>query len=173
MQSGVVVNGRALDAAAIAALKQTYGTEAAPGNYWYDPECGLFGPVGRAGAGFMRPGHDFGPLDPAASAGTTGVFLNGRQLPLDEYMFFANLAGSHILPGRYWLNARGDVGIVGMPVALGNLVVAIQSRMAAGAAQSGGGDNFWYTRFSAGNSTADGSAGYVSLPGGGFATYGM
>jgi hypothetical protein len=170
----VVVNGRALGDSQLEELKSRYGRYPAEGRFWYDPRSGLFGHEGRSADGFMYPGHDLGPLDPAASEGKTGVFLNGRELPDEEYMFFSALSGNWIIPGRYWMDGRGDVGYEGSPLPVGNLYQAVRARMSAGGgAPNGRSDNFWWTRFSAGNYNEDNSAGYVSLPGGGFASYGM
>ncbi len=47
------------------------------------------------------------------------------------------------------------------------------ARQNAYAVASGTGDNFWTSRFSAGNSNADNSQGYVSGPGHGPVGYGF
>src|SRR4051794_2225846 len=80
----VVINGRNLSEQQVLALKQTYGARPRPGNYWYDARSGLYGVVGYPAYSFMSPGHDFGPLPANASRGTSGVFVNGRQLPRAE-----------------------------------------------------------------------------------------
>jgi len=109
------------------------------------------------------------------SRGDTQIFLNGRHLPLAEVMMFANLVGSAIAPGRYWLDGIGNFGYEGYPAPAGNLYAIAASRGgAAGYGGGSGGDNIWNTRFSAGNYTNDNSAGYVSIPGiGPIASYGM
>jgi hypothetical protein len=91
-------------------LRQTYGAAPPPGRYWYDPRSGLYGYWGREAAGYIRPGHDFGELSPRASAGNTGVFLNGREINLTEAQFFQRLFGVVYL-GHFWLDgATGNSG---------------------------------------------------------------
>jgi hypothetical protein len=89
-------------------------------------------------------------------------------MPQGEVLVFASLVGP-ILPGRYWLDGQGSYGYEGMALPVGNLYVMA----AATSAQGGGGDNFWSSRFARGNSNADNSMGYVSIPGTGTVTYGM
>jgi hypothetical protein len=60
---------------------------------------------------------------------------------------------------------RGDV-------AINDLYVTAAASAGRGGA-GGGGDNFWSTRFSAGNYNEDNSVGYVSVPGVGPVSYGM
>jgi hypothetical protein len=169
--ASVVINGRALDAEQIAALKARYRVEPRPGNYWYDVRSGLFGVAGQPAAGFMFAGHDFGPLAEDASAGNTGVYLNGRNLGVVEVTILVSLTGVAWQPGRYWFDAQGNVGIDGNSLPLGNLYLIARARAAAGGG-GGGGDNFWSTRFSAGNYNAEGQ-GYVSVPGIGPVGYGF
>lgn len=83
----------------------------------------------------------------------TGVFVNGRPLSLPQLITVSRALGYAPAPGYYWYDPRsGNYGRVG---------------------GSGGGDRFWSTSFSAGNSTADNSQGYVSVPGYGPVSYGM
>ena len=168
---GVVINGRGLDAQQIREIRTMYGVEPVPGRYWYDPMSGLFGLRGQPSAGFMFPGHDYGPLSPDASGGRSGVFVNGRRLPAQEVMVFAAIWGTHIQPARYWLDGMGNVGYQGVPMPIGNLYS--QAARTGGAGGGGGGDNFWNTRFSAGNYNADNTSGYVSVPGHGPVGYGL
>jgi hypothetical protein len=165
----VIINGRALTASQLRELASQYGVKPVPGDYWYDAKSGLYGAVGEAAAGFMLPGHDFGPLPAHASRGDTGVVVNGRIIPQDEHMVLNWIWGTYVQPTRYWLDAWGNVGYEGMELPIGNLFVQIQSRIQAG---GGGGDNIWNTRFTAGNYTPDNSAGYVSVPGHGPIGYG-
>ena len=83
----------------------------------------------------------------------TGVFVNGRPLSLPQLITVSRALGYAPAPGYSWYDPRsGNYGRVG---------------------GSGGGDRFWSTSFSAGNSTADNSQGYVSVPGYGPVSYGM
>lgn len=132
--SGVTINGHVLTATEIQQLVQTYGVAPQPGTYWYDPRSGQYGAVGGPVMGLIKPGHAFGTLRADASGGRTGVFLNGRQVPASEMQFY-NLLLGHIQPGRYWLDAQGNVGFEGQP-AVANLVVAA---VAAGVTTNGGG----------------------------------
>ena len=165
----VVINGRALSTAQLRDLAEQYGVEPVPGDYWYDSMSGLYGAAGRSAAGFMLPGHDFGPLAVDASRGDTGVFVNGRMIPQDEHMVLNLIWGVYVQPARYWLDAWGNVGYEGVEIPLGNLFVQIQSRIQVGGE---GGDNIWSSRYGAGNYTPDNSAGYVSVPGHGPIGYG-
>ena len=79
--------------------------------------------------------------------------------------------GNYIQPGAYWLDANGNAGYEGSTTPLVNLYVAAQSNNYKGS--SGSGDRFWSSRFSAGNSNADNSQGYVSVPGYGPVGYGF
>ena len=165
-----MVNGQALTARQIRELRAQYKVEPRPGEYWYDARSGLYGMVGMPAVGFMSPGHDFGELAASASAGQTNVFVNGRNLPQAEVMVLSALWGTYIQPGRYWLDGAGNVGYEGVPIPVGNLYALVQAQGTMG---GGGGDNFWNSRFSAGNYNADNSQGYVSVPGHGPVGYGF
>lgn len=167
----VIVNGRALSADELAELEQLYGVAPLPGNYWYDAASGLYGAVGFQAFGFMFPGHELGTLERNASAGDTNVLVNGRELPQGEWLIWSYMLGTAIQVGSYWLDAQGNAGYEGSPVPLVNLYVAAQQNAYGG--QGGSGDNFWSTRFSAGNSDAGNTRGYVSVPGYGPVGYGF
>jgi hypothetical protein len=169
-EAKVAINGRALTARQVRELEEQYGVRPEPGNYWYDARSGLYGIVGMPAAGFMLPGHDFGALAAHASGGQTNVFVNGRNLPQPEVMILSALWGTYIQPSHYWLDGAGNVGYEGIPIPVGNLYALAQARGAIG---GGGGDNFWNSRFSAGNYNADNTQGYVSVPGYGPVGYGF
>jgi len=133
--TGVFINGRELTAAQVGEMARTYGTPPQPGRWWYDPRSGLFGRVGEPVFGSVRPGHDFGPLSANASRGTSGVYLNGRNLPPPEVALYSMLLGP-IQPGRYWLDGQGNVGHEGNAMPVANLLVAAQ---VAGMMAQGGG----------------------------------
>ena len=132
-RSSVVVNGRSMTPAQVTQFTQMYGTPPQSGNWWYDPRSGQIGRVGEPVFGVLQPGHEFGPLAANASNGTSGVYLNGRQLPAVEVSMYGLVLGP-IGPGRYWLDAQGNVGREGQP-AVANLIVAAQ---AAGMSNGGG-----------------------------------
>ncbi|MBT8080943.1 MAG: hypothetical protein KJO56_00810 [Gammaproteobacteria bacterium] len=167
----VVVNGNVLDAEQLAQLEATYGVRPLSGDYWYDAFSGLYGVVGYQAYGFMFPGHEFGTLDRNVSRGNTSVFVNGRELPQEEWLIWSYMLGYPIQMGNYWLDAQGNAGYVGNPIPTVNLFAASMQNSYGG--QGGGGDNFWSSRFSAGNSNADNTQGYVSVPGHGPVGYGF
>jgi hypothetical protein len=167
----VTINGTELTELQIADFKNLYGAEPQPGNYWYDQMSGLYGVVGHPAHGFILAGHDYGALDRNASKGDTEVFVNGRNLPKAEYVLWCQILGYWIQPGSYWFDRDGNVGIEGLPIPLANLYVAAQQNGFTG--NSGGGDNLWSTRFSAGNYDSNNERGYVSVPGYGPIGYGF
>ena len=150
----------------LARLEAAAGATIPDGDYWYDARCGAWGQAGGPAQGFLPPDLDLaGPLRLDASGGGTPVVINGRALhPVDVLGLNQLLirVGSTCLPGRWFCDAAGNLGPEG-----GLPLVNLQQLAMGG----GGGDNFWSTRFSAGNSS--GGAGYVSLPGGGQVSFGM
>ena len=173
--SGVWINATELGANQVDELTALYGVRALPGKYWYDAKSGLYGVEGYPAFGFMYPNHDFGKLAEDASRGATGVVVNGRELPLTEWQVWSSILGTPILPGRYWFDSMGNAGYEGSPIPVVNYFVAAQRNayVGGGTAGAGGGDNFWSSRFSAGNSDQGGSRGYVSVPGYGPVGYGF
>lgn len=165
--TAIVINGKTLTSTQLAEFKLKYKAEPKPGSYWYDSVSGLYGNSGQAAFGFMHAGHDYGTLAEDASGGNTGIFVNGRQLPQNEWLVWSTVLGAAIQPGRYWLDAKGNAGYEGNPNPTVNLYAAAAqaAQNRAGGGGRGGGDNFWSTRFSAGNYNDDNSAGYVSIPG--------
>lgn len=102
-----------------------------PGQYWYDARSGLWGRLGGPAEGVFTPGLQLGRLRADASAGTTNVFVNGRQLPAGELATLSSWVGS-VAPGRYFLDATGDMGVEG-GLALVNLYAASAARSGPGA----------------------------------------
>ena len=107
----VSVNGQILTSVQLMQLQSAYGA-VIPGCYWYDAQSGLYGHCGRETAGVLRAGHFFAPLREDASNGNTGLFINGRRLPMAEVMLLQRIFG-RVAPGRYWLNGNGDYGVEG------------------------------------------------------------
>jgi hypothetical protein len=167
----VIINGVALSNEQMAEIEKAYGVRPKAGSYWYDAKSGLYGVVGYPAYGTMLPNHRFGPMKSDVSKGTTGVFINGRELPALEYAVWSYMVGSWIQPGKYWLDHQGNAGYEGNPMAVINLYVAAKQNGYRG--QGGSGDNFWTSRFSAGNSDSGGQRGYVSVPGYGPVGYGF
>ena len=127
----VVVNGTVIDGDHTARLAALLGSAPRDGRWWYDARTGAFGAEGQATAGFLPPGLALGgPLAANASGGGDGryggVFVNGRELhPRDVAALQATLG--QVVPGRCWVDARGDFGIEGGP-RLGNLVAIAGAR---------------------------------------------
>lgn len=167
----VIINNTILSDEQIAEIEKTYGVKPQTGKYWYDARSGLYGVVGYPAYGFMLPGHTFGALERSASNGQTGVFVNGRELPQTEWAVWSYMIGYWIQPGSYWLDNNGNAGYEGNPTPVINLYAAAQQNAYRG--QGGSGDNFWSTRFSAGNSDSGNQRGYVSVPGYGPVGYGF
>ena len=135
-----VINGVTLTAQQKGEFVRMYGTPPLAGNFWYDTRSGLWGVDGREAFGVLRPGHGYGQLSPTASRGTTGVFINGRQINMAEALYIRNLLGS-VLPGRWWLDgASGYFGLEGTTIPAGNLYLAAR---AAQARSGGGGANYY------------------------------
>ena len=161
-QTGVVINGGELTLAQVGALTQIYRYAPPPGRYWYDTMSGAWGVEGREPGGYLQPGFNFGPLASAASAGNTGVFINGRNITMVEAVALQRSYGA-VYPGRWWLDGRtGNFGAEGNPMPLGNLLAGMQSRSGAGGG-AGGGDNIWSSLTGAGNS--QGGCSYVNVGG--------
>lgn len=110
-QTGIIVNGQPLTMQQAVA----YGIQLAPGRYWYDPISGFWGIEGQGYADqappFMQIG---GPLRPNASNGSTGVFVNGREIVHGELAQLQAACGS-VPTGHYWLTHELLAGPIGGP----------------------------------------------------------
>lgn len=114
--AGVVVNGQALSADTLRALQQAYPVPIAPGRYWYDRISGAWGREGEPIAGQMIAGLALGgELRADASRGTSGVFINGRQITQGERAYLEQLCQTPVLPARYWILFNGLGGYEGGP----------------------------------------------------------
>jgi hypothetical protein len=138
----VVVNGVELTAQQLKRLASIAGPPRS-GRYWYDARSGGWGIEGGPVLGQLPPALPFGgPLRAQASRGTSGVFVNGRQLTRTEVAQLRRLGP--VYPRRYWLDANGNFGFEGGP-ALGNLWIAARAQRArtwrAGHLDVGGGSN--------------------------------
>ncbi len=131
--TSLVVNGVALTAETIQQLRQIYPVRIAPGRYWYDAVSGGYGREGGPIVGQMIPGLALGGrLASTASRGTSGVFINGRQLTVGEKVYIERLCQTPVAPARYWVMASGIGGYDGQPASF-NLA------QCPGAQQGGGG----------------------------------
>jgi hypothetical protein len=123
----VIINGVQLNDAELQAVEQRYRVRLQDGSYWYDRRSGAWGYRGGPTVGAAPPGLDLGgPLAADASNGNTGVFVNGRQLHLQEVLQLQQLLPM-VLPGRYWLDAAGNFGYEG-GFPLGNVCASVGSR---------------------------------------------
>ncbi len=128
----VVVNRARLDAATVRALEQGYGVQVLDGSYWYDTYCGAWGFEGGPTVGFILSGLNLGgSLRADASDGTTGVFVNGRELHMQDVRALRQIVGA-VNPGRYWLDPYGNVGYEGGPAFLNLAVMARQAGVGGG-----------------------------------------
>ncbi len=110
----VFVNGVALSRDQISFLQQQYAVRVLPGRYWYDPLSGAWGFEGGPALGQIYPGLALGgPLHADASHGNTGVFVNGRELHINDVVALRRC--TPVYRGRYWVNAKGVGGIEGSP----------------------------------------------------------
>jgi hypothetical protein len=108
-QDAILINGQPLTAEEVA----YYGVDLAPGRYWYDQVSGLWGIEGGPSVGQIMAGVPLGgPLQPDASMSDTGVFINGREIHIDELAVLLQMFGE-VPPGRYWLGADLVGGIEG------------------------------------------------------------
>ena len=160
----VYINGTLVTQDEIAAAQQEMGIPAgAPipaGRYWYDDVSGLWGMEGGPTVGQLLPGLKLGgPLPADISGSGTNVFVNGREIHAQEYMFLAQIFG-YVMPGRYWMDWQGIGGFEGGPPQL-NVVAAAQAAGAQGGMYGG------YTRRTPfGGLGGDGNCSYYLHPGG-------
>ncbi len=122
----VYINQSRVGLETLKALESYYQIRIEDGRYWYDVYCGAWGVEGGPTAGFIAAGLDLpGPMPVGSSGGGTGIYINGREIhPLDQ-RGLQQLFGITI-PGHYWLDAMGNLGMVGGPP-LVNIVAAIQA----------------------------------------------
>lgn len=130
----VFINGVRSSDEQITTLDRTYHTHVQDGAYWYDRICGAWGAQGGPTLGFIQAGLLGGSLQADASDGDTGVFINGRQLHRQDVIGLQKLGP--VLPGRYWVDAMGNVGFEG-GMMIGNLWLLARQRLANGARGGG------------------------------------
>ncbi len=137
----IYVNGTRLEHETVVALERAYGVRLRSGNFWYDPASGLWGLWGGPAAGQIHPGLKLGgPLQFDASGGRTNIALNGRAIHPLEYRAILATYG-YAVPGRYWLDARGNVGLEGGPFLFNAYAATAQQGKQWYRAGSGGASN--------------------------------
>jgi hypothetical protein len=168
--TGVFINQREITQQQLAAIKQMYGQATPPGRYWYDPRSGLYGKWGFEAAGYIRPGHDFGPLPANASNGNTGVIINGREINMTEAVFFQRIFGA-VYKGRWWLDGQtGNVGQEGNPTPVANVVAALQAQ---GGGRGQGGEGYrWRDNINNSSGGAENGCVWVNMPGASYSSSG-
>jgi hypothetical protein len=97
-------------------------------------------------------------LMPGGVNAACGATLNGAPMPPDVCAAARQVYGS-VTPGHYWMDAGGNWGYVGSPVARGNLL-----RDAQGGRSGGGGGRPWTYRGAGGNAGSDGNCMYYNDP---------
>jgi hypothetical protein len=136
----VYINRNRLPADTLQMLESLFQVRVPDGRYWYDATSGGWGPESGPTIGFTVAGLPIGGALPAnISGGTTGVYVNGRQLPAQDLAGLQQLVGP-IAPGRYWLDGQGYAGSEGGPPVANLRALAAQlSRMGTGVNERYGG----------------------------------
>ena len=115
-ETQIIVNAVPLTIETVQTLQRIYPVPIQPGRYWYDAFSGAWGQEGGPIAGQMMPGLRLGgPMRADASRGTSGVYINGRQLTLGEKAYLEQSCQTPVRPARYWVNAYGIGGFEGAP----------------------------------------------------------
>lgn len=143
-QREVVINRVRLSDQTVAGLERRWSVKIQNGQYWYDGMSGAWGMEGGPTSGWIMPGLDLGgKLRADASAGQTGVFVNGRQLHRADVTALSQFV--QVQQGRWWVDGQGNFGAESGPT-LGNLwALARASGKQPGKAWSlyaNGGNNF-------------------------------
>lgn len=111
-QHKVYVNDKKVSYETIKYINDNYGIAIGNGAYWYDPRCGAWGYKNGQTQGFIPSNLKIGgTLKANASRGNTGVFVNGRQLPLADVRALQRII--NVVPGRFWLDDKGNGGYEG------------------------------------------------------------
>lgn len=115
------INRLALREDQIRRIEREYRMRIPPGDYWYDKVSGGWGLEGGPTLGFTLPGMDLGgPLHADASRGDTGVFINGRELPMPDVLGLQQLSVP-VMRGRWWIDSAGNAGVEGNPQPVCNI----------------------------------------------------
>ena len=123
----VYVNRRLIPEQELLQTEIQLGAPIQSGRYWYDNLSGGWGMEGGPTAGILPAGLGLSIEMPAnISGGGTEIFFNGRELhPIDHQRLLA--AYGVAMPGRYWVDGQGYIGLEGGPV-FGNLYAALKQK---------------------------------------------
>jgi hypothetical protein len=121
VQQPLRINRIIVPEATVQSFEQVYGMHLPRGDYWYDRISGAWGQDGGPTAGFTTPGMNLGgPLPADASRGNTGVFINGRELPVPDVAAMMQM-NIPVQQGHWWVDNSGNFGVEGTPYPTGNL----------------------------------------------------
>ncbi|MEL6809975.1 MAG: hypothetical protein AAFP76_01420 [Bacteroidota bacterium] len=125
-QNTVYVNDVRVPQQTLHQLAAHYNIQIQDGRYWYDQYTGAWGVQGGPTLGFALPFMNLGgPLKANASNGNTRVFVNGRELHYRDVQALQRIIT--VIPGRYWLDSKGNGGYEGAPASFNLLYLARQS----------------------------------------------
>ena len=142
-----------------------------PGNYWYDSVSGLYGAVGFDAFGYLRPGHQFGPMLAGSSKGDSRFFIYGRNLSRNEALVWRRLLGRDLRPGNYLFDGLGNLEMEGLRDFHYNLFE--HADVSSLEMPSEMGDFYWTNRFSRGRGGNQRRGDFYSVPGYGPDGYGF
>lgn len=111
----VYINRVKLTADEIQYLSSLYGGHVEAGRYWYDSLAGIWGRENGPAEGRAVPGIFFRGVLPADISGRgTSIFINGREIHLQEKKYLESIYGAgNVKTGRYWVNHMGFGGYEG------------------------------------------------------------
>lgn len=119
----------------LAQVEARIGFRFPDGAYWYDPKTGAAGAWGGPMGGVMPAGLNLGgPMPPNCSGGGTGIFVNGRELHPMDVAAIQRMFG-YAIPGRYFMDAQGNLGVEGGPVLANLYQLAQRALSGAGGGQ--------------------------------------
>jgi hypothetical protein len=112
-QNKVFINNKQIPHKTLNYLANYYQIKIQDGHYWYDNLSGAWGISAGPTMGFVLPFMKLGGhLKSNASNGNTNVFVNGRELHYQDVIALQKII--NVIPGRYWLDAKGNGGYIGM-----------------------------------------------------------
>jgi len=119
----IYINAKKLTDVEISTFDSNFrGRPLSSGSYWYDKLSGAWGIEGSAQIGRIAASLSIGgALKPTASNGDTQIFINGRELPVEDVKVLSICLGTPCLPARWWIDPNGECGLEGNEVPLLNL----------------------------------------------------